>query len=93
MTPINKGDTLYIPVEIGDGAFLGERLITFETLEGPISGFIKNDQVINRGDISFVEAKVVDIDSNRFAIRLHGSFFTTTGLAHISNESRYERAA
>ena len=93
MGKVNKGDTLFIPVNAGNGAFVGECLITIDTIEGPISGFINSDQVINRDGHRVVPARVLEIDSDRLTIRLHGSFFTTTGLAHISSASEYERAA
>lgn len=93
MKKVSKGDFLYIPVEVGGGAFLGECVISFETLEGPVSGFINKNEVINRGDINFIPAVVLDVESDRIQVRLQGSFFTTTGLAHISSEANYERAA
>lgn len=93
MSSLNQGDTLFVPVEVGSGAFVGERLISFDTLEGPVSGFIREDQIIKRGNASFVQAQILELESNRIAIKLHGSFFTTTGLAHISRESHFEKAA
>lgn len=93
MSAINKGDTLFIPVEVTAGPFPRECLVTFETLEGPVSGFINEGQVIQRGGIKLIEAKVLDVESDRISVRLHGSFFTTTGLAHISHEASFERAA
>lgn len=92
MKAINKGDTIFIPVEVSNGPFIGECLINFQTLEGSVSGFISESQVIRRDSIRLIEAKVLDVDSDRISIRLHGSFFTTTGLAHISHEA-FERAA
>ena len=93
MTLLNKGDYIHVPVEVGSGAFAGECLITFDTIDGPISGFIGCDQVITQGDIKAISAKVLEVDSGRIAVRLHGSFFTTTGLAHISTSAPFERAA
>lgn len=93
MGNVNKGETLFIPVEVGSGAFLGECLISFETVDGPISGFISSDQVKDSSGTKVVPAKVLEIDSSGFTVRLHGSFFTTTGLAYISKESKFERAA
>lgn len=93
MTAINKGETLYIPVEVTDGPFPRECLVTFETMEGPVSGFINEGQVIRRDGVSLIEAKVLDVESDRISVRLHGSFFTTTGLAHISHGASFQRAA
>jgi hypothetical protein len=93
MNEINKGDRLYIPVQVGAGAFSGECFVTLDAIEGPISGFISSAQVNRRNEDAFIEAKVLDLDSDRIAVRLRGSFFTTTGLAHISRQSRFELAA
>lgn len=93
MRDINKGETLFVPVDAGEGAFAGECLITIETIDGPVSGFIRSSQVVTRGDVNFVPAEVMEIDSDQLTIRLHGSFFTTTGIAHISSTSNFERAA
>ena len=93
MVGVNKGEVLFIPVEVGDGAFAGERIITFDTLEGPVSGFINDSQVIKRDGADFIEANVLEVAPDRIQVRLHGSFFTTTGLAHISPETAYGRAA
>lgn len=93
MTGVNIGETIYIPVETGAGPFAGEHIISFETLDGPVSGFIRHDQVINNGGGCVVEATVLAVEPHRIAVQLHGSFFTTTGLAHISHSSPYQRAA
>lgn len=93
MVNLTKGETLYLPVEVGSGPFVGELLVSFPTLEGPVSGFISEDQIINRGNLNLIEAEVLDVDSDRISVRIQGSFFTTTGLAHISREASFERAA
>ena len=93
MARISIGATIYIPVSVGSGAFLGEALVTFDSIEGPVSGFIRADQVKTVGEKSGIAAKVEGIESDRLVVRLHGSFFTTTGIAHISPDSRLELAA
>lgn len=93
MTTPQKGQTILIPVEVGEGAFSSERLITLESIEGTVSGFIKEHQVKKVEGSDFLEAVVEDVDSDRVAVRLHGSFFTTTGLAYIAHEDSVRRAA
>lgn len=93
MSAISTGDVLYIPVEVSGGAFLGEYLITFGTLEGPTSGFINESQIKGQNGRKYIEARVLDVEADRISVHLHGSFFTTTGLAHISREAQFERAA
>jgi len=86
------GEMILIPVNTGSGAFSGERLITFDTLHGPISGFIRADQVEVRNGGSFIKALVLEVTPDHISVRLHGSFFTTTGLAHIDRHTPFLRA-
>lgn len=93
MHQLKKGDVINVPVKVTGGAFAGECFISFESIDGPISGFINSSQVVRHGDEAFIPAKVLEIESDRLAVRFHGSFFTTTGLAHISTAASFERAA
>jgi len=93
MTRIQVGETIFLPVDSAAGAFQGECLITFKTLDGPISGFIKSDQIREKDGKKFIPANVVNVMRDLITVRLHGSFFTTTGLAHIDKETPYLVAA
>ena len=93
MTPLKSGDRILVPVKADQGAFPGECLITFDTLDGPISGFIERDQVRTQNDRTFVPAQVLEVDDNQITVRLHGSFFTTSGLAHIGRDAPFLKAA
>jgi hypothetical protein len=88
-----KGDVIHVPVTVTGGAFAGECFISFDSIDGPISGFINSSQVIRQDGESYIPAQVLEVESDRMAVRFHGSFFTTTGLAHISTTASYERAA
>ena len=67
------------------GAFLNEYLISIDTQDGPISGFIDANEVevTDRGD-NYVWGIVHKVEKERIVIDLPGSFFTTTGIAHFS---------
>jgi len=93
MHQLRKGDVINVPVQVTGGAFAGECLITFNTIEGPVSGFINSREVQSQGDVKVIPAVVLAVESDRIAVRFNGSFFTTTGLAHISSATEYERAA
>jgi hypothetical protein len=93
MPKVEVGETILLPVESSTGAFAGECFITFDTLDGPVSGFIRADQVRERNKKHFLEAEVIAVASNCLTVRLHGSFFTTTGLAHIDKGAPYLLAA
>jgi hypothetical protein len=92
MTP-SAGDTILVPVKCERGPFSDERLISFDSLDGPISGFINSDQVEHRGGKAFIRARVLAVARDSISLRLHGSFFTTTGLAHIDRDTPFLHAA
>jgi hypothetical protein len=93
MATYKVGEMILIPVSAGNGAFSGERLIAFDTLDGPISGFIGSDQVVTRNGKTLIRAEILGVAPSHITVRLHGSFFTTTGLAHIDRHTSYLRAA
>jgi len=90
---LKNGDRIFIPVTADRGAFAGECLITLYTLDGPVSGFIRTEQVRQKDGQKYIVAEVVSVGADRIDVKLHGSFFTTTGLAHLSNKDSFERAA
>lgn len=90
---VTRGEQILVPVSVGNGAFPTECLITFDTKDGPVSGFIKSERIQRRNGGTFVTATVLDISADSITVRLPGSFFTTTGLAYISPESGFLRAA
>ncbi len=77
------GETIFIPVSVKPGAFSKECLVTFESTDGPVSGFVSADHVLEKDGHKVIEAKVVSSDKGSVSVYLRGSFFTTTGLAHI----------
>ena len=78
---IESGGEVRIPCTATQGAFEDERLITIDTIKGPIAGFIDADhvKVAENGD-TYVCGVVHEVDKDRFVIKLRGSFFTTTEL-------------
>lgn len=83
------GELILVKVRAERGPFSDECLITFESLDGPISGFINSDEVVQRGSDTFIRARVLAVRDNGISVKLHGSFFTTTGLAHIDKDTPY----
>jgi hypothetical protein len=77
------GKTIRIPVNAQPGPFNTECLVTFESMDGPVSGFVRAEQIIDSDGRKFIEAAVVKSEDGLLSVRLRGSFFTTTGLAHI----------
>ena len=85
LNDMKSGGEVRIPCTTSQGAFEDERLITIETMEGPIAGFIDADEVktADNGD-TYVCGVVQGVEDERIVIRLRGSFFTTTGIAYFS---------
>lgn len=91
MKPQNfkPGDQVEIPCEIGQGAFPTEMLVTFDTVDGPISGFVRQENIIKRDDKpdhGFVFGTIVAMTPEVISVRVRGSFFRTTGLAALSRQ-------
>ena len=84
---ITRGAKVPVRCSVSPGAFLNEYLITIDTTEGHISGFIDAQEVIKDGTgRTHVYGFVHEIEDDRIVISLPGSFFTTTGIAHFSRK-------
>ena len=90
----NKSRTVVrIPCEVTNGAFSSEHLITIETANGLITGFIQVDDVIEgTAGEHFVDGIVQGKKDGKIVVRLPGSFFTTTGIAYFLPQQVSERA-
>ena len=85
-TKIAKGASIPVHCSVSQGAFLDEYLITIDTTEGSISGFIDSREVFKDEDGHYVNGIVQEIKDDKIVVRLPGSFFTTTGIAHFSHD-------
>lgn len=87
LNEIREGVQVQVPCSISRGAFLNEYLITIETSDGLISGFIDADSVNKDNDDSaYICGVVHEVRGDTVVIGLPGSFFTTTGIAHFSRK-------
>jgi hypothetical protein len=84
---LKPGDRVAIPVTIKSGAFLNERFISLETLDGTLSGFVNASEIVqaqlNQG---YIHGVIEEVRDESVLVRISGSFFTTTGLAALSRE-------
>lgn len=81
------GDVVLIPCEAKPGPFSDERLISLDTLDGPITGFAADDQLVrNDANQWYVRAQVLQLKGDVAEVMVWGSFFTTNGLAMIKRE-------
>jgi hypothetical protein len=86
------GETVLVPTEVKDGAFPGEKLVTIETETGPVSGFVREKDIVSRNGGRYLPAKVQRVTKTSLTVKLFGSFFTTTGLAEISRTRGFLKA-
>jgi hypothetical protein len=86
MAGFEVGQTVHIPCELQPGPFPTEYLVTFEAVEGPVSGFVRAQDVSrNAGGKAYISALVKEISADTLTVIVKGSFFTTTGLAHLNS--------
>jgi hypothetical protein len=88
MAQLKPGDQIEIQCDIGPGAFPTEILVTFETADGPVSGFIRKENVIrkDRGDVGYIRGTVQEVEEDIITVLVKGSFFTTTGIAALKRD-------
>jgi hypothetical protein len=86
MPKLKKGDVITVPCLVKQGPFSQERLITFETMDGSVSGFVQTDLLKEVGGRWYVPAIVLEIKGDAVKVRVAGSFFNTNGLATIKRE-------
>jgi hypothetical protein len=81
------GQEVWIRCTVQPGPFSDEPLVTFESIEGPVSGFIKTDELkTGAGGETSVRGIVRNIEKTFVEVWVSGSFFTTNGLANVRPE-------
>jgi hypothetical protein len=83
MPGIKVGDIIGILCQVQPGPFSEERVVTIETVHGPISGFVREVNLKETKDGWFVHAQVRAIDNDTIEVLIEGSFFTTNGVASV----------
>ena len=87
LNELTQGAKVRVFCSKNPGAFLNEYLISIDTEDGPISGFIDAGAVQEtEHGANYVWGIVHKIEGERVVIGLPGSFFTTTGIAHFSRQ-------
>lgn len=84
MPKIEPGRAARVLCHVRPGPFSEERLITLDTIDGPISGFVGVDELERARDGGwFVKCVVRSVEADVVCVWIRGSFFTTNGLANI----------
>lgn len=85
MATFSVGQTVQIRCEVQPGPFPTEMLVTFQAMDGPISGFVQLDKIKRIiGGEGYLDAVVKEVSSDTITVVVEGSFFTTNGLAHFN---------
>ena len=96
-TMFNVGDLVGVPCAIQAGPFPDELLVTVDTDEGQISGFVKRSNLqlsADDPDHGHIKGIVVDAIKESATVKLFGSFFTTAqGIALVHRSSLTRIAA
>jgi hypothetical protein len=83
-----------IPCQVARGAFPGESLVTVDTVDGPVSGFVRTEDIVHNEDgENCLIGLVKDIKDDILVVYLKGSFFTTTGITYIPKDKAVELCA
>jgi hypothetical protein len=83
MMTFHAGDFIGVQCDVQPGPFSGERLVTIETVDGEISGFVRETELRQSGDKWQVRGKVRSVHPDSIEVWILGSFFTTNGLASV----------
>ena len=84
MPEMKVGDVIGVKCQVQPGPFSDELVITVETTTGPISGFVRRDHLRETKDGWLVRAVVLEMRPNEIQVDIEGSFFTTNGVASVS---------
>jgi hypothetical protein len=81
------GQEIWIRCKVQPGPFSEELLVTIDSIDGPISGFIRSDELKDGPDgQSRVRAVVRSVGKDFVEAWVKGSFFTTNGLTNVRPE-------
>ena len=80
------GDTIAVICEVSPGPFSDELLISVETVNGPISGFVRSSELREEGSQSYVRGKVKQASEHVIEVWIRGEFFSTAGLASVRRD-------
>jgi len=78
------GQRVWISCRVQPGPFSDEPLVTIESIDGPVTGFVQSDELSL--DQTKVRGIVHGIEKDHIEVWIKGSFFTTNGLTNVPTE-------
>lgn len=87
MKAYETGDVIEIPCSIEPGAFIGEYFVTIRLDGEDVSGFVPRGLVSVIGESeAYISGTIERVLGSTITVRIPGSYFTTTGIADISQQ-------
>lgn len=91
MPDIRTGETVALKAQFEKGAFPDEYMVTFRSVDGDVSGFVKAGNAVRKvGESLFLTGQVQDVTGSILTLFVRGSFFTNSGYVKV-NSSQLER--
>jgi hypothetical protein len=83
---LTVGQQVWIRCKVRPGPFSEEPLVTIESIDGSISGFVRSEELKTSAEEDRVRGVVRNIKTTFIEVWIKGSFFTTNGLTNVSPE-------
>jgi hypothetical protein len=83
---LSIGQEVWIRCKVQPGPFSEEPLVTVDSIEGAVTGFVSSDELKNTHGEYSVRGIVRSIAKDHVEVWIRGSFFTTNGLANVPTE-------
>jgi hypothetical protein len=77
------GDIVAIQCEVRPGPFSDELLVSIDTVNGPISGFVHASELRTEEPQAYVRGRVKQTLGDIIEVWIRGEFSTTAGLASV----------
>jgi len=79
---LTVGQQVWIRCKVQPGPFSEEPLVTFDSVDGPVTGFISSEEL--NPNRTAVRGIVRSTEKDYITVWIKGSFFTTNGLANVA---------
>lgn len=80
------GKEVWLGCKVQPGPFSEEPLVTVESIDGPVTGFVTCDELTTTADQTKVRGIVRNGLNDHVEVWIKGSFITTNGLASVPIE-------
>ena len=80
------GQKAWIRCKVQPGPFSEEPLVTVDSIDGPVTGFVSSEELKTDQGNQFVRGIVQGVAADHIEVWIRGSFFTTNGLANVPRD-------